>query len=324
MDRAWTRWSVTALSIAVAGMLGVGAMNSLIDPYEIFRTSQLRPGVTVNDRYGKIEHLLANPGRYNGLILGSSVMGVFNPSVADQQLPGRRFYNLSYFGGTPEEALNTLKALEAKGFMFTDVIMGLDAFAFMEGKEAVDLSRRPHPVVSGESRTAFLLSYLTAPSFMQCIGKLAHDRQEVPSIVFDLSGNGQYHLAAFDREISEDPVGFTKRHVSDPAKVRRLSRSGAGLAPAKIESFATLNQWLTSRGIASRFFINPMTSAMRQEVGEANVEALVRHVSAISGEQIPDFSHLAEDGDASFYDLKHIRPSVATDILGKILAPKSL
>ena len=70
--------------------------------------------------------------------------------------------------------------------------------------------------------------------------------------------------------------------------------------------------------------INPMTSAMRQEVGEANVEALVRHVSAISGEQIPDFSHLAEDGDASFYDLKHIRPSVATDILGKILAPKSL
>ena len=128
MEKAWTRWSTTVVSIAVAGMLGVGAMNYLVDPYEIFGTSKLRPGVTVNDRYGKIEHLLANPGRYNGLILGSSVMGVFNPSVADQKLPGHRFYNLSYFGGTPEEALNTLKALVALfgKFVISDLIGDFD------------------------------------------------------------------------------------------------------------------------------------------------------------------------------------------------------
>lgn len=45
MEKAWTRWSTTVVSIAVAGMLGVGAMNYLVDPYEIFGTSKLRPGV---------------------------------------------------------------------------------------------------------------------------------------------------------------------------------------------------------------------------------------------------------------------------------------
>lgn len=320
MDKRWSKWVASVCLFMAAGLLILAAGNYVIDPYDVFGSKFLRPGVTVNDRYGKIEHLIANPDRYVGVIVGSSVMGVFDPRAIEPDHSEHRFYNLSFFGGTPEETLQNLVALRAQGIIFRKVIMGIDAFAFLEGAEPVDLSRRPHPAISGEHRIQFFLSYLVAPSFKASLGKLAHAGQKHPSLSFDFLETGLYRLPSYEQEIEADPSAFTRKHVSGPQEnsVRpvRMKR----IDPLKIDGFTRLANWLDSQGIACHYFINPMTRAMRAEVGDENLTEIVHKVSAISKAPVPDYSSSIERkyGDGAFYDLKHVRPRIASEILAEL------
>jgi len=110
-NRTWNYWVATAFLL---GGLVVVMFNYFVDPYEVFGHHYLCSGYAVNERFRKVNHLLRGDVQSDSYILGSSVMGVFDPDEASR-ITGHSFYNLSFLAGTPKEAFDTLRALKRHG-----------------------------------------------------------------------------------------------------------------------------------------------------------------------------------------------------------------
>ncbi len=175
-NRTWNYWVAAAFLL---GGLAVVMFNYFVDPYELFGHPYLRSGYAVNERFRKVNHLLHNES-HDSYILGSSVMGVFDPDVANR-ITGHSFYNLSFLSGTPQEAFDSLRALKRHGKPIKEVLIGIDFYQFYERPHIMS-TNRPHPAVSGKSWLSFYSSYLFASGLWQGLTRIAHHLQSQPSI----------------------------------------------------------------------------------------------------------------------------------------------
>lgn len=313
-------WNALAVGmLALAGFV-VPAFNLVLDPYGVFGVSWPRSSHAMNERFLKMEHLLAHKDRHNAFILGSSVMGSFDPQVADSRAPGRRFYNLSFMAGTPQEALQALQALKRAGVHIDEVLMGLDVFAFRES-DAVDRpDRRLHPSVQDQSRLTWLSSYLFAASFADGLTRITQNLG-AERIRFDIGGNGRYVLVAQEVELARDPEAYARQH---------LEMNKAGAQPTRIQwvesrftEFSQLVSWLQAERVQARFFIHPVNNRVLAAYSPASLSEFRRRLVEIAG-PMPDFMGDPVAGADEFYlDLKHYSPVLATRVMAQVLGDKT-
>ncbi|MGZ8256498.1 MAG: hypothetical protein ACXWTX_01875 [Gallionella sp.] len=311
-NRAWNYW--VAATFFIGGLLVV-AFNYFVDPYEVFGHSYLRSGYAVNERYRKVEHLLHDRHVHDAYILGSSVMGVFNPDTATK-LTGHSFYNLSFLSGTPKEAFDALRALHRAGKPIKEVLVGLDFFTFYERPAGNSPMVRPHPVVSGESQTSFFGYYLFAPGLWQGATRIAHNFEASPSILFDVDGKGMYNLYGYDRERVADIAKYRLAHFA----VSEWRGTDVHWIDERFEELAAMCQWLDENKIEARFFIHPFYRTTRETISEKSYGEFRSRVMKIRPGLV-DFSderEITEKQDL-YYDKRHYRGVVADEIMARIL-----
>lgn len=310
-------WNRNLLRNVTCIVVSIILFNVLVDPYEIFGIVSYRGGFAPNERFNKVDYLLAHPKKYDSFILGSSVMGQFNPRLLDLKRPGQRAYNLSYLRGTPAEALATLRTLQANGVRIKEIVMGIDVFPFIESSEYVEPFRRPHPSVSGESAASFYLSYVFTSGLVQGINRLSHAFEPQPKITFDLRGTGEYRLLSYDREILKDQSAFIKRQMAPIADAKKAKFVWV---QKRFNELQALKDWLAAGSIRAEFFIHPLHHSTLDLIEQASLTEFRSKVLSILG-PVPDYSRtdrITQD-DRNYYDRKHYRAFVAEEILMQIL-----
>ena len=310
-NRAWNYW--IAATFIIGGML-VAAFNYFVDPYEVFGHSYLRSGYAVNERYRKMEHLLRADDLHDAYILGSSVMGVFDPDTASK-LTGHSFYNLSFLAGTPKEAFEALRALKRQGKPIKEVLIGIDFFTFYEYPKNDTPMRRAHPIVSGESRASFFAYYLFASGLMQGATRVAHHFKESPSIYFDVDGSGMYHLYSYDKDRAADSKKYILAHFKDSA----WSGTEVRWIDERFSEFAELCRWLDDNNIEAKLFIHPYYQPTLETISNKSFIEFKSRVLKIRPDVV-DFSmlHNITQDQSWYYDRRHYRGVVAEMIMAKM------
>jgi hypothetical protein len=317
---SWNRWVIGGL---VASGLAVVAFNVVLDPYSVLGTAKwLRQGYNVNERYGKIEYLRHNVGKYNAFIVGASTMGLFDPAEADRITPGRRWYNLSFLAGTPPEVLRALRFLEAQGQPITEVAYGIDIFAFRKVQKSSDAWKREHPLVTGESWATWWSNHLFASSFMEGMERITHNLNTHPRLFFDIEGTGRYYLVNWDREIEKDHQAFIDRQIykKGNGEQKQIKPTGVVLVRERFDELAELAQWLRENGIKAHFWINPMHWKNQATIDPLSMGQFRTAVREAVGE-VTDFSVRADicHNDRLFYEWQHFRPVLASQIMQEVL-----
>ena len=309
--RAWNYWVASAFLL---GGMAVVAFNYFVDPYEVFGHHYLRSGHSVNERYRKVEHLLHDDVRSDSYILGSSVMGVYDPKVASR-LSGRSFYNLSFLAGTPQEAFDTLRVLKRNGKPIKEVLIGVDFFTFYERPKGNAPMARPHPEVSGESRTSFFSSYLFASGVFQGLTRVAHHFQAKPAIFFDVDGSGEYHLYEYERNRVSDPAQYERDHF--PANA--WTGTEVHWIDERFDEFAALCSWLDENRIDAKIFIHPFYRETLSTISEKSYREFKDRILIIRPDVVDFSDSNAITSDKSwYYDKRHYRPVVADMIMASM------
>lgn len=313
---------MTVVVMLAAAVLLLVGFNLLVDPYDVLRTSALRPSVALNERFNKVAHLIAQPRRYDSFVIGSSAMGGYDPADLERLRPGARYYNLAVFSGGPSDATRMLRAIEASGVHVREVLLGIDVFTYTEATEIRNPSFEHHPAVTGESAARFWIRQLLTASFYPGMWKLLDNLRGESPIRFDLGTTGRWHATAYDARIASDEDAFVramhKTNGREPAAARRA------WAERRFAELAELARFLEERGIRRMVFIHPWHASERAKLrAEAMAEFRAR-IRAIFPE-VSDFS--LEEGISRearfFYDPKHYRPPVARAVLTKLFTGRT-
>lgn len=326
MATTWSKWNkLTAGCLLGCGLL-VPAFNATLDPFSVLGTADwMRQGYNVNERYGKVEHLLKNQGRYDSFIMGSSIMGLFPPEAAAEVRPDGSWYNLSYLAGTPPEALRTLKFLKASGQPVRNVMMGVDMFAFrkLDG-EAKAPWKEEHPLIVGENPLHWKAKQLVASTFLEGVEKVGHAMNERPRIFFDIEGTGQYRLLNWEREIAEDHEAFMERQIRKKhAKgAQTPKQSDVVMVQERFDELAEMKRWLVENGIEHHIWINPMHRANMATLSQASIREFRARVSeALQGDVIDYTARDAfSNDDRLWLEWKHVRESTGGTVLQEVLS----
>lgn len=308
---AHRNWNLFVVAAFLLGGAAVVAFNYFVDPYEVFGHTYLRSGYAVNERFRKVDHLLHEPTAHDSFIMGSSVMGVFDPNKASQ-LSGRRYYNLSFLAGTPKEAFEVLRALKRNGHPVKEVLFGLDFFTFYEHPKGNSPMTRVHPLVSGETFASFYWPYLFSSGLWQGSTRIAHHFQASPSILFDVDGTGMYHLYDYDRRIATDHA----QYIREMFPANQWGNADVDWIDERFDELSEFCHWLDDNGIRARFFIHPFYRETLNTVSNKSYAEFKTRLRKIRP-GIVDLSR-AEALMANpywYYDKRHYRPPVADKIL---------
>lgn len=317
---SWAQWNTLLVSLLAATAVGVPAFNAVTDPYGVFRMQWTHDSPALNERFLKIEHLIAHPKKHNAFVLGSSMMGAYDPQVINHMSAGLNWYNLAFLGGTPKESLEALTALSKRGITPKEVLVGIDFFPFRQDTDGESSpSRYPHPLVTGEHPVLWYRHFLFASSFSTGATRVIDEQSSLPDIDFDIDGSGRYRLIKQEVEMAHDPAGYAKSHL--PAAD---GANGTGSAVAWVDGrFKDLDDlvvWLKANNIKARYFIHPFNHRLLDSVSKKSMDEFRARIQSITGPLI-DFS--MDDGitrdDLNYFDTKHYTQKVANTIIARVL-----
>ena len=321
--------------------------NVVVNPYQIFNPEfsigDRFSSSTTNERFLKVEYLLkeakekspnspdaiaeqinaelsgkkANSNllsaNHDGFIVGSSIMGLVDPTLVNQYFPNRHFYNLAFLAAKPDEILATLQGLKRKGVTIKTIVYGLEPIAFTDIKSygpAYEL----HPETSGQSRQRIIFEYLFASSLSDGFSRLITGISGKSSVRYEIDGTGRYYLERYDREIKQDHGAFIRKQF--PVNVKPVK--APPWVDSRFEDFRKLAQWLNDEKIESRFYLNPLHPHVAEAYGEKRLAEFKQKITELSGAvRVRDCSKLLQGNDVNqlFYDYKHFRPIKAAKVI---------
>jgi hypothetical protein len=326
--KSWADWSKWVAVGAVGAAMSVAAFNIIIDPYSVFGTNEgMRPGYLPNERFRKIEHLKRHIGEYDSFVIGASTMGLIPNEALKEFRPDGRWYNMSFFAGTPPEVLRALKFVKAKGMPIKEVVYGIDMFAFRKIEAHRQLWRQEHPDITGESQYSWLKRNVFGSTFMDGAERLTHNwLNEKARLVFDFDGTGRFYLARWDSEIEKDQAAFIKRQIYEKYNLgnKKPKPAGVPLVKERFDELAELKQWLEENEVQAHFWINPIHWKNMETVDEETMSEFRKGVRTAVGD-VPDYT-LRKDiygDDTMFYEWQHFRPVAGYRILSEVLGGRS-
>lgn len=319
--RRWRRFNIMCGAFCAVAALAMPTLNLAVDPYGLLGTSALRPGPTTAQRAAQLEHLLANPGRYNTLMLGTSVMGINNPAVVERALPGARAYNLSFFLASARDLLLAVQALDRASALPPNVIIGVDPFLVAPRDQDLRQEFRFPPVVTGESQAKWWLDALFAPSVPHATLKILDQFKPLPSVRFD-PRRGHYELPTANALLLSDPAAHAKKAFT-PTKA---SFSSDDAVEAELAAIKDLAVFLASRATTVVWFLQPTSAILRQAFrSPSEYEGLMRRIRAAVPAHALDLSTPpgVYDDPMAWYDMKHMTASTSAAILQRAIKEAS-
>lgn len=157
--------------IAFALILGAvcTAVCCAVDPHNVFHALNMRyTGATTAQNYVKMKYILANPGKFDAFIMGSSRVGSLHP----EKIANEKCYNMTYSEGVPHEHLANIRTLLRNGIIPKHIYMGVDSLSYTNMYEN-------HP------KTAYLVPYETSRTDPVAFWKLFLDPAYTVKAFFD-------------------------------------------------------------------------------------------------------------------------------------------
>jgi len=268
----------------------------------LFGVSPLGKGPSLNQRFHHIRHLSANPGKFNVLMMGTSITGIIDPRVVDEVVPGARTYNMGFFLATPSDLLKAAKYLHAHDLLPTRVIVGVDTFLFVARDPTLRQQFRFPPEVSQEWAPNWWLEATFSSSGSQAVNKIFDHYSETPSVTFDLE-RGNYHLPRLYERRSKDPEGHDK---SSLAAMAVIAKEG-DLVDSEFNALVELEDFLDKAGVESLWIVKPSSKVLRETYGMENylrVKARVRAKLRGDVVDMTEFEGISDD-PRQWYDMKH-------------------
>ncbi len=310
-------WTFAVLGIIITCLTLVASINLLIDANGVFRDGTAAP--SPNMSVIKMNHLLRHPGRYTGLLFGSSRAG----NIDIRKLPGN-WYNLFFAAGLPEEYLEHLRVLLASGMPVREVLVSLDDFSyFFDPQDHLsDLDLQPHPAVSGKSSLAFYAEYLfrlnkLAPRFRAYIAKASAMGATASPYQFDLAGSGMLTCIDCDARVERNRTEHERSSVFlKPWEYRFRETDHEAASLRALQDIVLLSR---QHGIRTIFFINPIH---RTTYLNAHLSQFARFKQRLAGiTDYYDFSGLnaVTTGNYYYYETSHYRPLVGDMMLNVML-----
>lgn len=115
---------LTLLSLIFFAVIG---FNVHFNTYGVLRKNPDLVTALVNDRYVKMEHILANKDKYDGFLFGTSRV-----KTMDTTILGNGVYNLGCDHSTPEEWLYMLKILLESNVKIKEIYIGVDDWFYKD------------------------------------------------------------------------------------------------------------------------------------------------------------------------------------------------
>lgn len=115
---------LTLLSLIFLVVIG---FNIHFNTYGVLRKNPDVVTTLINDRYVKMEHILANKDKYDGFLFGTSRV-----KTMDTTILGKGVYNLGCDHSTPEEWLYMLKILLKSNVNIKEIYIGVDDWFYKD------------------------------------------------------------------------------------------------------------------------------------------------------------------------------------------------
>lgn len=308
---AWRTWNRVVLAVLGVACAIPICVNVLIDPYDLFRISPIGVGPSLNQRVHHIRHLESKAG-FNVLLMGTSVMGLADPRVVDEEVPGAKAYNMAFFVASPTDLLRASQYLAMKGSLPKRVVVGLDTFLFVRRDAPLPKQFALPAEVSGESKFAWWMDAVYTTSITTAVSKLVELSREVPAIVYDLD-RGNYSLPRSDAAIRLNP-GIHAESVLKPATPVVPENL---LVESEFGALRQLAKFFASRGVQVLWIIEPNSAVIRNAYGERSYQATMSRIRAQVFGDIVDLSDTSgfQDDPAYWYDMKHPTAQAARTVL---------
>ena len=99
-----------------------------VDPFNVFHWDNIRAnGVGPNKNYVKMKYILANPGKYDSFLFGSSRVGAIH---TDKITTGEKCYNMDYSIGLPGWHLLNIKTMLKNNIRPNKIYIGVDSISY--------------------------------------------------------------------------------------------------------------------------------------------------------------------------------------------------
>lgn len=98
-----------------------------LDPFNVLHWEHIRVnGVEPNKNYIKMKYILANPGKFDSFMFGSSRVGF----IHTHKIIGEKCYNMTYSSGLPGWHLLNIKTFLDNGIRPKKIYIGLDWYSY--------------------------------------------------------------------------------------------------------------------------------------------------------------------------------------------------
>jgi len=293
-------------------IVAMAAVNYFLDPYGVFSNDRYCRQSFCNSRIRSVQHLLNHKRDYDGLLIGSSRMGLFPVSAIEAVRPGKRYYNLSAFSMTTKEIADLVAGLDRAGVRYHEAIIGIDLYNYISPPTRGGGEYIHHPAITGDWPVHTWLKFLGIQSAYQVFSIMISDGDDV---VFDFN-TGSFQLPRKEKALATG--------TAEPPKVRLKGKDLPALPAESVEkvrweNFAllkTIMSFMDKRGIDSRCLIyphHPNSEISLFKAGE--MDQVISQIATICGDKTVDLSRsswVAED--SLWYDPVHYRPLLAPAI----------
>ena len=282
--------AVVSLPLIVVWVISVPVMNLILDPYGLLSEPHHNYKTEPNMRSLKREFVNSVEKNYALLLFSNSRGGVY-------EIQDKRFYNMSYSMGLPEEFLEDVKFI-IKHSKIDSLILFIDETCIYEDYE-FHLNQPLRKVYSLDN----IISILTIPFSYQKIKDYIIEKEK--SIQFFLDEDGRYEYYGFE-------------HLSNQIDTLELETKLTlkGNVDDAIEAWLKLTDFLTANDIGFSVYIHPISKA-KFESKPFVVNDLRQLVSSLqkSGLTFENKIVIIDSDSTCFYDDSHYTPQLANYVL---------
>jgi hypothetical protein len=305
------------LCVAVmSAILLLPAVNLLVDPTEIFGTGLLPHQSEVNDRYLKIDYLLAGCDDCNGFLLGSSRAGYIDPHLLDGLVGWGRFYNMNLSSGNAWDYLQFARYLKRKGFAPEMLVVQLDV-THLYGHR---IRFENHPDFSGESSFRFYFENLFSLPYRSLYGKIRNNAVGVDLNLFNWE-TGVRSKPHAEQRLKIDPDGYVEAQRDFRMRVEHSRIESARFQEGVDETVAALReiqQVADDIGTRVMFFVTPHNQHYLDGYRIQDIEYFLRRLVEVTEYwNFASYSSVTTD-DRNYYETSHYRPLVGAMVAARI------
>ena len=284
---------IFSLPLVLIWTLTTPLFNLFLDPYGLLSKPHHDYYSEPNMRTIKREYISSKENSHPLLLFSNSRGGVY-------QIEDKRFYNMSYSMGSPEEFLDDIKYLLNKNCRVDSVILFLDETSIFN-----DYKTHFNQPLRRVYQLDDFSSILTIPFSYSKYKSLLYRRKK--SIQFFLDSNGHYEYYGFDHINSRfDTISFN-----------HITGGRANIETAET-AWLNLTKFISAQGIGYSLYIHPLAkgNVESQPYVLFDLNLLVSSLKE-KGLVFQNEVVVMESDSACFYDVSHYTPELADYVFGK-------